>query len=373
MLRTWFSVISAVVVFALGAANVHAQQYVFTNDNVSGGQNTATALSVKAGRLKVLKTYPTGGKSAGSAYFALSPVASARTRAGYCVFVSNGGDDTVAAFQVNLFNGALAPVHGSPFADGASGAQNVGIGLAVGGNRLLFAGNTNSKSISVFRISSSCSLKLFAKTIAVPGSPAGMKVTPDGEYLIAAYIGQVDSFAIDYATGTLTELGPFNTQGSAAGVEISCDSTTAYFGDAASNTQVEVFSINPSGGLKEIDNFTNQNGQNSNNVLLSVDGKHLYVSNTASNQITTLSVGSNGALSYDSTVKLNKPGLFALGLGTGTSGLNIFVSEQSNPEAIGVLSPSGDTLKEIAGSPFPVMKNGFDPAGLTLVPPKFCR
>ena len=204
----------------------------------------------------------------------------------------------------------------------------------------------------------------------VPGSPSGMKVTPNGEYLIAAYIGDVDSFKIDPTTGDLTELGPFKTQGpgAAAGVEISCDSTTAYFGDAASNTEVEVFSISSAGELKETSNFTNKNGESSNNIVLSVDGKHLYVSNTMSNQIMTLSVDSNGSLTYDSAVKLHTPGTYALGLATGTSGLDLFVSEQSNPELIGVLATDGNTLKEVSGSPFHVVKNGSDPAGLTAVP-----
>jgi 6-phosphogluconolactonase (cycloisomerase 2 family) len=199
-----------------------------------------------------------------------------------------------------------------------------------------------------------------------------MKVTPGADYLIAAYIGQVDSFKIDPSTGDLTELGPFTPQGIAEGVDISCDGTTAYFGDSGSNTQVEVFSISSSGELKELNNFTNKNGVSSNNIILSVDGKHLYVSNTMSNQITTLSVGSNGALTYDSTVKLNKPGLYALGLATGTSGLDLFVSEQNNPESIGVLATDGGTLKEVRGSPFHLVKNGNDPAGLAAVP-KSCN
>jgi hypothetical protein len=183
----------------------------------------------------------------------------------------------------------------------------------------------------------------------------------------------VDSFAIDYATGGLTELGPFQPAGAAAGVEISCNSATAYFGDAANNTQVEAFSISSTGGLKELNNFKNNNGQSSNNVMLSVDGKHLYVSNTMSSQITTLSVGSNGDLTWDSTVNLKKPGQFALGLGEGTSGADIFVSEQNNPEAIGVLAASDGNLKEVVGSPFAVLKNGSDPAGLTLLPAKSCH
>jgi 6-phosphogluconolactonase (cycloisomerase 2 family) len=360
-------VLSFIVIFAVCTGNVLAQQYIFTNNNVANSTNSTTALSVSGkGVLKVLKSYSTGGKSAGGGYFALSPITSARTRLGTCLFVSNGGDSTIAAFQMNLFDGSLTAVHGSPFSDGVSGAQRLGVGLAAGGS-LLFAGNTNKNSISVLRISSNCSLKVL-KQITVPGSPAGMKVTPNGAFLIAAYIGQVDSFKIDAGTGDLTELGPFTPQGSAAGVDISCDGSTTYFGDAASNTQVEVFSINSSGQLKEIDNFTNKNGQSSNNIILGVDGKHLYVSNTMSNEITILSVGSNGALTYDSTVKLNKPGLYALGMVTGTSGLDLLVSEQNNPESIGVLAAVGDGLKEVVGSPFHVIKNGSDPAGLTAVP-----
>ncbi len=129
-------------------------------------------------------------------------------------------------------------------------------------------------------------------------------------------------------------------------MDIGCDGTTAYFGDTATHTQVEVFSIGSTGELKELNNFTNKNGESSNNVMLSLDGTHLYVSNTMSNQITTLSVGSNGALTYDSTLKLNKPGLYALGLATGT-GLNLFVSEENNPESIGVLAAVGGVLKEV--------------------------
>jgi 6-phosphogluconolactonase (cycloisomerase 2 family) len=354
-------------IFALSAVNALAQQYIFTNDNVANSGNSTTALSVNSkGAVKLLKTYPTGGKSAGSGYFALSPITSAKLRLGTCLFVSNGGDSTIAAFQVNLFLGTLTAVHGSPFSDGATGAQHFGVGLAAD-NHFLFAGNTNNNSISVMRINANCSLKAL-KMFTVPGSPSGMKVTPNGDYLIAAYIGEVDSFKIDPTTGDLTELGPFKTQGAAAGVEISCDSSTAYFGDAASNTQIEVFSISSAGELKETNNFTNKNGGSSNNIILSVDGAHLYVSNTMSDQITTLSVDSNGSLSYDGTVKLHTPGTYALGLATGTSSLDLFVSEQSNPELIGVLATDGNTLKEVSGSPFHVVKNGSDPAGLTAVP-----
>jgi len=374
LIQTLQVLLGAGAIFVACAANMQGQQYLYTNDNVADGTNSTTALTVSSkGALKVIKTYPTGGKSAGSSYFALSPITSVGTRLGNCLFVSNGGDSTIAAFQMNLFNGTLATVKGSPFSDGASGSQRFGVGLAVAGS-LLFAGNTNNDSISVLRISSNCSLTFLTK-IAVPGSPAGMEVTPNKKYLIVAYNSQVDSFIIDFATGGLTELGPFTPQGSAAGVEINCDGSIVYFGDAAENTQVEAFTISSTGTLTEFDNFTNKNGESSDNVLLSVDGTHLYVSNTRSNQITTLSVDSKGKLAYDSTVKLNKPGLYALGLARGTNGRDIFVSEENNPESIGVLATDGNTVKEIPGSPFSVIKNGSDPAGLMAMqlPQKVCH
>lgn len=353
-------------ILGLSTGSALAQQYIYTNDNVANSTNSTTALTVSVkGALKILKTYSTGGKGAGSGYFAVSTVTSGKTKLGDCLFVSNGGDSTIAAFQMNLFDGTLTAVKDSPFSDGVGGAQHLGIGLATAGS-LLFAGNTNNNSISVLRISSSCSLKVL-KQVTVPGSPAGMKATLNGQLLIVAYVGQVDSFKIDSSTGDLTELGPFTPKGTAAGVDISCDGTTAYFGDTATDTQVEVFSISTSGELKELNNFTNKNGESSNNVILSLDGTHLYVSNTMSNQITTLSVRANGALTYDSTLKLNKPGLYALGLETGT-GLDLFVSEENNPESIGVLAAVDGVLKEVPGSPFPVIKNGSDPAGLTAAP-----
>jgi hypothetical protein len=75
-------------IFALCAANALAQQYIFTNDNVANSGNSTTALSVHSkGAVKLLKTYPTGGKTAGSSYFALSPITSAKIRLGLaCLF-----------------------------------------------------------------------------------------------------------------------------------------------------------------------------------------------------------------------------------------------------------------------------------------------
>src|SRR5437660_7585564 len=139
-----------------------------------------------------------------------------------------------------------------------------------------------------------------------PSGPSGLMVTPNGKYLITTGLGPVDSFQINYSTRQLTELGPFSAQGTTMGVEISCDSSTVYFGDAPSNeTQIEVFSISPTGELSEINNFIDHHGADSSSVLLSPDETTLYVGNNNSRQITALSVGPGGTLSYGSTTTLN--------------------------------------------------------------------
>ena len=360
-------------------AVLNAQQYIYTNDNIDihNGKNSATAYKVSpAGTVTPIKTYATGGMGSNGSYFAQIEIASAQTKTHECLFVADGDSNDVAAFTIKLANGTLKAVAGSPFASGGSSGGR-GIGLAVSytsGQPLLFAGNPLSNTITAFVVNPNCTLKRH-KTFNAAGSPIGIKATPDGKYLLAAYLGQVDSFQIKNTGGNLIELGPFSAVGATAGVEISCDSTTAYFGDAGTQTQVEVYSISSAGKLAEINNFTNSNGINSNNVLLSVDGKTLFVSNTMSvpPAVTTLTVGSGGALTYDSTTSLHGSAQYALGLATTKSGNKLFVVETNNDEDIGVLKAKGTTLKEVPGSPFPGTQNGFISFSMTAVPGKTCK
>jgi len=369
------ALVLATLGWVLGCGVLYGQQYLYTNDNTFYGNNTATAVRVETnGTLTVIKSYSTGGPGAGSgAYYALVGIASAQLKSAQCLFVSNGGNSTIAAFTIDLASGKLTKVSGSPFSYGVSGPQGAGIGLAVGANQLLFAGNSAYNSISVLTIQPDCSL-IAGQTYNVPGPPDGIEVTPNGNYLIVAYVGPVDSFRIDYSTGQLTELGPFTPIGFPAGVEIDCNSSTVFFADAAAYVeQVEVFEIESSGALSEIYNFTDNHGQNSNNALLSRDEKHLYVSNNHSNQLTTLSVGSKGVLTWDSTISVRDSTVNTLGLAIGKTGPDIFLEEVNNPEAIGVFVTKGNGVTEIPKSPFGVVENEGDAATFMAVPGRSCK
>jgi 6-phosphogluconolactonase (cycloisomerase 2 family) len=350
---------------------LHAQQYVYANndDDSGGDHNLVTAFKVSnTGQMTIIDTYPTGGLGTGG-FNAVNTVTSAKVGSNLCLFVSNGGSNNVSAFTIRSSDGTLTPVSGSPFPSGGEG-NNFGIGLAVADNKALIAGNTVSNNISVFGIKSNCALEL-GNTYATPGSPDGMKVTPNGKFLIEANLGSPDSWRIN-SNGTLTELGPFPANGTTVGVDISCDGTTAYFGDAGTNTEVEVYSISATGQLTEINDYTNTNGQNSNNVMLSANGKLLYVSETASNQIETLTVGANGGLTFDSVVKLNVMQFNStLGMATNQSGKGIVVAEDS-PAQIAVLAAEGTSLKEVPNSPFSLNDNFAFVISIATVPSKTC-
>jgi hypothetical protein len=358
--------------------SLQAQQYLYTNDDIqfNSGKNTVTAYKVSVkGAVTSIKSYPTGGLGSNGSYFAAVDIASAKTATKQCLFASDAYSDDVAGYAINVTNGTLKAAPHSPYTSGGSGTGR-DIGLAVSytsGKPFLFAGNSQSNTITSFQINANCSLKLH-KTYNVAGPPVGLKATSDGKHLIAAYIGPVDSFKIS-ATGGLTELGPFSGQSAAAGVDISCDNSTVYFGDAATDMEVEVFSLDSQGKLTELNHFTSSQARNSNNVLLSADGKTLFVSNTMSvpPAISALTVGSGGALTYDSTTSLKGSGQYALGLAATKSGARLFVAETNNDENIGVLNVKGNKLTEVAGSPFSGTQNGFISFSLTAVPGQSCK
>jgi 6-phosphogluconolactonase (cycloisomerase 2 family) len=376
-MKLWFRFFAVFSLLAMSSALfpalLHAQHYIYVNnDDDSGGDNNiVTAFSASsAGQLTLINSYPTAGLGTGG-YNAVTTITTSETGGNYCLFVSNGGSSNVSAFTVKRSDGTLTGVTGSPFATGGAG-DNYDIGLAVGNNKLLFAGNTVSSNLSVFKINSDCSLTL-GQLYNTPGTPDGMKVTPDGRYLLEANLGNPDSWRINYASGTLTELGPFSAMGTSAGVDISCDGRTAYFGDAGTGTEIEAYHIDEGGHLTEINNYTNSNGQNSNNVLLSPDGKSLYVSETASGQVEVLSTGPRGALTYDSVTTLNLSQFQSvLGMAEFKNGKDVFVAE-TGPAAVGVLGVNGTTLTEVPNSPFIINDNFAFIIGITALPPKSCK
>jgi 6-phosphogluconolactonase (cycloisomerase 2 family) len=119
------------------------------------------------------------------------------------LFVGSKGSNGIFAFSVNPSSGLLTSVPGSPFPAGAAP-----LALAMGGG-FLFAANSASNNVSVYRISSGTGSGTFLTQ--VPGSPFSAGASPAALvylsptlYVANSGSGDVSAFATALDTGRLT-------------------------------------------------------------------------------------------------------------------------------------------------------------------------
>ena len=385
---------------------LHAQ-YVYVNDNnFNSGANTATAYKVVTGPALSMLTgspYATFGTGLGKFFAPLQEVAiDYGTSYKKCLFVSDplttssfpNGD--IAAFRINPGTGALTLVGNFVDPTDTSGANNLGISLAIDrrvGFPYLFAAFSGEFEIAYFKVNpATCKLTWVSSTTAVGISGAspvqGLAVSRTGPHVVVASYGDgsIQSFKVTGSTLTptpiVTSTGYTNQAALPEGVDITQNGKFAVFGDnQPSGTEVEVAKILTSGALSAtVDyggpaNASGVNlgpGVNSQNVWISpglVSGKnYLYITNDYSNQVTTAKLSTAGIVSalsatactgtFTNPTTLN-PGSwnFPAGLHTVTttgSGAALVVAEFGSPSSVALLriqNPSGCT-KEITTSPY---------------------
>jgi probable HAF family extracellular repeat protein len=122
------------------------------------------------------------------------------------LYVANqfGGDNNVAGFRIDPFDGSLLPLPGSPF---AAGSGPTAIALDPLG-RFAYVANAGSNNVSAYRIQPAT-----GKLVALPGSPfpagnqpSGVTVDPKGSFVYVTNAGSntVSGYTIDSSTGVLT-------------------------------------------------------------------------------------------------------------------------------------------------------------------------
>jgi len=321
------------VLVILFMIDIHAQSFVYTNNNLNG-PNSVTAFSVAAnGTLTNIGSFATGGSGAGGGL-----VASNRARTctmGNRLYAANDGGNSVSGFDINPFTGFLSLVPGSPFATGGIG-RNFGISLdCVPNGKFLIAANGGSDNITVFSIAANGALTPVAGSPFAAGGirPDGIKVAPNGQFLAVALISSdaIDMFSIA-ANGALTPApgSPFPSPAPepVAGVEINCASTFLYATQAISGgTNVDVFSIAPNGALTLVQTSNNPGvGSNSNAGVLSPDDQFLFVTNQYSNSVTAFNVAANGTLSLVAGSPFGGPGGLPSGIATNAAGTFLFTA-----------------------------------------------
>jgi hypothetical protein len=275
--------------------------YVITNDdNQYPNGNSASIYSIgSGGALSLITTIPTGGYGRGGGYYAAGRVNVLRSKTQNCAYIGDavGPNNSRPGDVASIDMSTLKLVGTYPGTALDSGAL-WGIGLVENpAGTFLFAAYSTSGTIATYAQAADCALKYRSEIITIGanvGSVDGMRVTPNGKYLIVAYSDvSIGSYAINPKTGALTLVGRYlvGDSGLASSVDITADGKWALFGTNSLGTggEVEVAPIHADGSLgATVGYIPIGQGENSSNAWLSPDETLIYISDNSSGQITAV-------------------------------------------------------------------------------------
>lgn len=287
------------LLFITTAFTQTATPYVITNDDNTAGNSASIFQIGSRGALSFVTTIPTGSYGRGGGYAASGRVSVLRSKGQNCAYISdalgpnNGRPGDVASIDMNTLK-LVGTYPGTSLDSGALW----GVGLAENpAATFLFAAYSSSGTIATYAQGPGCTLELKSEIVTIGenvGSVDGMKVTPNGKYLIVAYAdGSIGSLAIDSTTGALTMIGRYLVSdfGLATDVDITADGKWAVMGTVSFLTggEVEVAAIHADGSLgATVGYIPIGRGSNSNNAWLSPDETYIYISDNSSGQITAV-------------------------------------------------------------------------------------
>ncbi|HEY1939352.1 MAG TPA: MBG domain-containing protein [Candidatus Angelobacter sp.] len=333
--------------------------FIFVNNQAATGNSIASYSVAADGTLTSLASSPvaTGGLGANAACSSVNRLA--LNAGNNLLFVSNGGDQTISAFQIDPVSGSLTAAAGSPFASGLTLDACSGISLsATPDGRFLMA--SSNGQITTFSIAANGALTLLS-TAANPVVPnASMKISANGQLLAVSNGSSVSVFSIN-ADGSLTAVAgsPFAEAGtgSLAGLDFNSTSGLLYGAEAnATAAFADAWTIGTNGVLSSVTGSPfSTTAINSNVVLLSPNDAFLFASNQGSNSISSYGVGAGGSLSsigsFGSAASLHAP----VGMATDRSGSLLYVADDTFGVAVfsingaGSLSQLGDVAIANAG------------------------
>ncbi len=343
--------------------------FVFVNNQTAANSISGYSVSVD-GTLTALAGSPfaTGGSSTSTACSAVDRIT--LSTGNNLLFVSNNGDLSISAFQINPANGALTAVAGSPFASSLTLDSCAGISLAATPDGRFLMASSNGQ-INTFSIAAGGALSLVSSTPNAITPNASMKISANGRFLATADASSVAVFTIN-ADGSLTPVSgsPFAKAGagSLAGLDFSSTSGLLYGAEtSATGTIADAWTVDANGILSAITGspFTTADN-NSGVVLLTPDNSLLFASNQGSNSVTSFSVAAGGSLtslgSFGSASSLHVPA----GLATDRSGTLLYVADDTFGVAVFRINGAG-TLSQLGDVAIP---GAAQVQGLVAYPPR---
>jgi 6-phosphogluconolactonase len=303
----WLACVSLLASCGFAQNGFAQNQFVYTNDNiVTGTQNSPNTVSVfkvaSDGSLSLIaeSPYKTGGNGGGDNIDPEEITIASRRSASF-LYAANNGSGSITGFGISPSSGKLAVITGSPFsADGPPGGD---YSLAVSPDtRFLYAASDTSNFIHIYSIGSVGALTEIAGSPFQTGfTGQGLKVTANGKFLIVGDITDtaVAVYSID-STGALTAVGgsPFAASATPLNLDADCASNQVFVVDAVGTGLIDVYAMATNGKLTPVkgEPFSNGTTSTSGGLALSPNNPFLFVTDTFSQDISSLSISSEGAL-----------------------------------------------------------------------------
>lgn len=278
-----------------GAVVIHPSgNYAFAA-NLDSNDISSFRINRATGLLQPLERIPTG----------IWPAALVLASSGSFAYTANFASNTVSMFRVDADSGSLLPLGEVP--TGINPRQL----LIEPSGRFMYVANWGSQDVSIFSIDATSGLlQVSGQPFRVPATPFTLHVAPSSShlYLLSFLAGSnnVHHAHIQPDNGQLT-LSPAAASAGSHPVAMTMDHSGrfAYVVNSLNGpngNSISAFTADPdTGSLTPIDCGCGQSGYaagiNPDNLTLSPDGMHLYVTNASSNDVTIYQVApDSGAL-----------------------------------------------------------------------------
>lgn len=352
----------------LGGAGTTSILYVTNNgsDNVSGYSINATS-----GTLAAIAGSPFSNVSAPSAIVVSSN--------GFFAYVANHRTNNVTAFRVST-EGALLSVPSTSVNPNPIAVDAAPAALAISPDTThLYVANHGDDTVTAFNIEAAGALTRIPQTggntnpVAVNGAdPSSIAIPQSGKFLYVANSGSNDVTAFSIgASGLLsriapsgTDANPISTGGTTPkGMVIAPSGLFLYVANSGSQT-VTVFQIGSNGLLTLVppagsrSNPISTGGTTPNALMISLDGRFLYVANGGGN-VSAFTIGSDGLLARlpSSAGNLNpvSAGTSPVALTISPDGRFLYVANQGGRVSAYTIDTETGTLAPLTalvGNPF---------------------
>jgi 6-phosphogluconolactonase (cycloisomerase 2 family) len=298
-LLTTMIALSVVVPVITCAASLSGQETVFVMSN-NAEKNQVIAFERKNdGSYFEQNRFDTLGRGSGGVNDPLESQGSLTLSADHTVlFAANAGSGNITVFRV--LGSSLLVTDKEP----SGGSQPVSI--AQWDNTIYVLNSGGAGNVTAFRLSGSGQLHPIANATAFLSANAtggsSISVSPDGETLavVERIAGNIDTFHVN-ADGTLaaavvnpsTGAGAFSARFAPDGKLIVSETGPA---NEADGSAISSYTVLPNGKLAAVSQSLPTDGAANCWNAITPDGKHVYVSNAGSSNISGFTIGTGGTL-----------------------------------------------------------------------------